>query len=190
MQHSYQQQHFSLLRAVCSGCCVPYLCCHTDEEKERPPATELPLSLLLEGSQDGKYLLVLDEREAQHPFTTLLGFFTGIVLKAVKLSAQPESVICLYGDNVVSIPLLHGKWQDEENWRFSEPFAFASREKILRCWIMIMYVIWGVKKEKEVNFGSFSLGSFPFKATVLICFCLFYQFYALYVTVKPYISLK
>lgn len=55
---------------------------------------------------------------------------------------------------------------------------------------MIMYLIWGVKKEKEVNFGSFSLGSFPFKATVLICFCLFYQFYALYVTVKPYISLK
>lgn len=82
---------------------------HTDEGKERPPATELPLLLLLEGSQDGKYLLVLDEREAQHLLTTLLGFFTGIVLKAVKLSAQPESVICLYGDNVVSIPLLHGK---------------------------------------------------------------------------------
>lgn len=94
--------------------CAPAVVCltcaaHTDEGKERPPATELPLSLLLEGSQDGKYLLVLDEREAQHPFTTLLGFFTGIVLKAVKLSAQPESVICLYGDNVVSIPLLHGK---------------------------------------------------------------------------------
>lgn len=64
--------------------------------------------LLLEGSQDGKYLLVPDEREAQHLLTTLLGFFTGIVLKAVKLRAQPESVICLYGDNVVSIPLLHG----------------------------------------------------------------------------------
>lgn len=57
---------------------------------------------------------------------------------------------------------------------------------------MIMYLIWGVKKEKEVNFGSFSLGSFPLQGDCadLFCFCLFYQFYALYVTVKPYISLK
>lgn len=32
--------------------------------------------------------------------------FTGIVLKAV---TQPEAVICLSGNNVVFLPLLHGK---------------------------------------------------------------------------------
>lgn len=150
MQHSYQQQHFSLLRAVCSGCCVPYLCCSYRWRKG-------------EASSHRTAIVITPWRFSrwQVPVSTLLGFSTGIVLKAVKLSAQPESVICLYGDNVVSIPLLHGKWQDEENWRFLEPFAFESREKILRCWIMIMYLIWGIKKEKEVNFGSFSLGSFP-----------------------------
>lgn len=170
MQHSYQQQHFSLLRAVCSGCCVPYLCCSYRWRKGE--ASSHRTAIVITPWRFSRWQVPVStwwERGTASLHHTAW-VFHWYCPKSCKAKSSAESVIYLYGDNVVSIPLLHGKWQDEENWRFSEPFAFASREKILRCWIMIMYVIWGVKKEKEVNFGSFSLGSFPFKATVLICF--------------------
>lgn len=34
-------------------------------------------------------------------------------------------------------------------------FAFESREKTLRYWIMVLDLIWGKKQGKEVNFDFF-----------------------------------
>lgn len=61
-------------------------------------------------------------------------------------------------------------------------FAFESREKTLRYWIMVLDLILGKKQGKEVNFDFFQWNFFPFKgncdcADVIVLF-LFYQFYA------------
>lgn len=164
---------------------------HTDEGKERPPATELPL--LVTPWRFSRWQVPVStwwERGTASPHHTAWIFHWYCPKSCKAKSSARVSYLLIWWQ--CSVHPSSPWWQDEENWRFSEPFAFESREKILRYWIMIMYLIWGVKKEKEVNFGSFSLGSFPLQGDCadLFCFCLFYQFYALYVTVKPYISLK
>lgn len=109
---------------VCLPCAAP-----TDEGKERPPATELPLSVTpLRFSRWQVPGSTWWERGTASLHHTAW-IFTGIVLKVVKLRTQPESVICLYDDNIVFIPLLHGKWQDEENWHFFQSLLPLSLEK-------------------------------------------------------------
>lgn len=103
--------------------------------------------------------------------------FTGIELGVV-ITMECAFLFSVVSDEMRKIDTLQG-------WKTGFLFAFESREKTLRYWIMILDSILGKKtRERKWTLAFFNGIFFPLQGELWLCWCdlfvlfLFYQFYA------------